>query len=125
MPDQNLKERFTDFGIDVTLFARTLPNDDAGRCIKGQLTRSAMSVGANYREAQSARSKKEFTSKVQIALGEANESQHWLETVIGILPLHAEKAEELLAEGREITAILTVTVQTAKSRPTYRGSTNI
>lgn len=84
-----------------------------------------MSVGANYREAQSARSKKEFTSKAQIALGEVNECQHWLETASGTMSLYAETAEGLLLEAREITAILTVTVRTAKSRPSYRGTANI
>ncbi len=125
MKERNLKRRFTDFGIGVARFARTLPDDAIGYSAKMQLIRSATSVGANYREAQSARSKKEFTSKAQIALGEANECQHWLETVSGTSPNYANAAEELLLEAREITAILTVTVRTAKSRPSYRGSTDM
>ena len=91
------------------------------RDVKRQLIRSATSVGANYREAQSARTKTEFTSKTQIALQEADESQHWLETVIGTLPHCNGGASVLLTEAREITAILSAAVQTAKSRPNFRG----
>ncbi len=43
-----------------------------------QLNRSASSIGANYSEAQSASSKKDFHNKVRIALKEARESEYWL-----------------------------------------------
>lgn len=43
-----------------------------------QINRSASSVGANYSEAQSASSKKDFHNKVRIALKEARETEYWL-----------------------------------------------
>ena len=43
-----------------------------------QINRSSSSVGANYSEAQSASSKKDFHSKVRIALKEARETEYWL-----------------------------------------------
>ncbi len=43
-----------------------------------QLARPATSVGANIFEAQYAQSKKDFVSKLEIALKEANETSYWL-----------------------------------------------
>ena len=43
-----------------------------------QLARSGTSVGANTHEAQYAQSKKDFVSKLEIALKESNETSYWL-----------------------------------------------
>lgn len=43
-----------------------------------QLARSGTSVGANIHEAQYAQSKKDFVSKLEIALKESSETSYWL-----------------------------------------------
>lgn len=43
-----------------------------------QLGRAGTSVGANIHEAQYAQSKKDFISKLEIALKESNETSYWL-----------------------------------------------
>lgn len=43
-----------------------------------QLARAGTSVGANIHEAQYAQSKRDFISKLEIALKEANETSYWL-----------------------------------------------
>lgn len=43
-----------------------------------QLFRSATSIGANVREAQSAESKKDFIHKMKVADKEAQETMYWL-----------------------------------------------
>ena len=43
-----------------------------------QLARAGTSVGANIHEAQYAQSKKDFISKLEIALKESNETSYWL-----------------------------------------------
>ena len=43
-----------------------------------QLARAGTSVGANIHEAQYAQSKKDFVSKLEIALKESNETSYWL-----------------------------------------------
>ena len=43
-----------------------------------QLLRSGTSIGANVREGQYAQSKKDFISKMSIALKEAGETGYWL-----------------------------------------------
>lgn len=120
MARQDLKGRLTDFGVDVALFARQLPDDVIGYHVKRQRVRSATSVGANYREACSARTKIEFASKVQIALQESDESEHWLELVCRTLPAFAEAGRKHLKEAKEISAILGASAKTAKSSPRRR-----
>ena len=44
-----------------------------------QHIRAGTSVAANYREASRARSKEEFTSKIDLCSQEADETQLWLE----------------------------------------------
>ena len=43
-----------------------------------QLARAGTSIGANIHEAQYAQSKKDFVSKLEIALKETNETSYWL-----------------------------------------------
>ncbi|MBQ8210517.1 MAG: four helix bundle protein [Clostridia bacterium] len=43
-----------------------------------QVARAGTSVGANIHEAQYAQSKKDFVSKLEIALKESNETSYWL-----------------------------------------------
>lgn len=49
--------------------------------ISRQLLRSATSIGANIEEAQSAQSRKDFISKMNIALKEARETKYWLSLI--------------------------------------------
>ena len=51
------------------------------RIIAEQFVRSATSTAANYRAAQRARSRAEFSSKMCIVLEEADESKFWLERI--------------------------------------------
>lgn len=46
--------------------------------ISNQLLKSATSIGANIREAQSAESKNDFIHKIKIASKEAEETEYWL-----------------------------------------------
>ncbi len=51
-----------------------MPNIEVSR----QLVRSAGSIGANYREANEALSKKDFIYRIKICRKEAKESKYWL-----------------------------------------------
>jgi four helix bundle protein len=61
-----------------------------------------------------ARRKSEFIAKIGIVVEEADEAVLWLELLIesGIVP--AEKADLLLSEARELTAIFTASQRTAR-----------
>jgi four helix bundle protein len=123
MDKAELKERTKRFGLRVLKLVRFLPMDVPGKVVAQQLTRSALSVGANYRSACRSRSRAEFLSKLGIVLEEADESAHWLEIVIedGMLP--ALKANALLTEANELTAIFfTATASTRSRKPSLPKS---
>jgi len=76
MEKAELKLRTKAFGLRVLKLVRHLPRDIPGKVVAHQLTRSALSVGANYRSACRSRSRAEFLSKLGIVLEEVDESAH-------------------------------------------------
>ena len=79
---KELEQRTKKFAIDIIRLSVTLPNTPEGRTIRTQLTKAGTSVGANYREANRARSKKDFRNKIAICESEASETQYWLEVIV-------------------------------------------
>jgi len=81
---KELEQRTKQFAIDIIRLSVTLPNTPEGRTIRTQLTKAGTSVGANYREANRARSKADFRNKISICETEASETQYWLEVIEGV-----------------------------------------
>ena len=71
-----------------------------------QALRAGTSVGANYREANRARSKAEFVSKVGDCLKEADETLYWLELLSDEQIISAKRLAPLIQEASELVAIL-------------------
>ncbi|HWB61533.1 MAG TPA: four helix bundle protein [Chthoniobacteraceae bacterium] len=118
MDKADLKIRTKAFGLRALKLVRHLPRDVAGKVVAHQLTRSALSVGANYRAACRGRSRAEFLSKLGIVLEESDESAYWMEIICddGMLP--PKKVSALLQEANELTAIFfAATTSARKSKP--------
>jgi len=81
MKSAELQQRTKTFALRILTLIEHLPNTIGGRVVANQLTRSATSVGANYRAACRARSRAEFASKLGTVAEEADESLYWLELV--------------------------------------------
>ncbi len=75
--------------------------------ISNQLLKAGTSIGANYREANRAVSRRDFTYKISIAEKEASETMYWLEICLETSLGARQTCEELLAESRELLAIFT------------------
>jgi len=116
MPAYELRERIVAWVVDVGHLAGPLfrRNETSHRAF--QLKDAADSVASNYRAAQIARSHKEFTAKLSIALEEADEAVGWLELSHREGILTGEAASRALDEGRQITRILARSRETAQSR---------
>ena len=52
-----LEKRTREFSVRIIRLSATLPNTPESRVVRNQITKSGTSVGANYREANRARSK--------------------------------------------------------------------
>lgn len=78
---RDLEERTTEFARRIVRLCKELPKDEINRRLVGQIIRSSGSIGANYREANEALSKKDFIYRVRITRKEAKETGHWLELI--------------------------------------------
>ena len=76
-----LEKRTREFAVRIIRLSVTLPNTPESRVVRNQITKSGTSVGANYREANRARSKADFRNKIDICESEASETQYWLEVI--------------------------------------------
>ena len=79
-----------------------------------QILRSGTSIGANLAEAECAFSKKDFASKVYIALKECSETRYWLELLRESAFIDEELFRSLYSDCQEIMRILSSTTKTLK-----------
>ena len=100
-----LEKRTRDFGVRIVRLSTALPNTPEGREIRRQITKSGTSVGANYREANRARSRADFKNKIRICESEASETQYWLEMIGELQWLTWERLKPEYDECSELLAI--------------------
>ena len=87
------------------------------RVVIYQISKSATSVGANYREANVARSSADFYNKIKICQSETNETIYWLEVINEMYWLSEnEIIQKLLKEANELLAIFTSTILNLKTK---------
>ncbi len=104
---RELENRTREFAVRIIRLSRTLPNTSEAKVIKTQITKSGTSIGANYREANRARSKADFRNKIRICESEASETQYWLEVIVKLNWLSWEKAKWEYEECGELLGIFT------------------
>jgi four helix bundle protein len=97
----------------IRLFG-ALPKTTVAQVLGKQVLRSGTSVGANYREAQRARSKAEFVAKIGDCLKELDETSYWLELLVESGIISEKKLGDLREECGELLAIFTVISKKAK-----------
>jgi four helix bundle protein len=107
MSDKDLRERTKKFALKIIQLVSSLPNTREADIIGRQLLKAGTSVGANYREANRARSKAEFRAKIGIVEQESDESLYWLEILKESRIAKGKLLEELLVEADELVAIFT------------------
>jgi four helix bundle protein len=104
---KELEERTKKFAVMMIRMSMSLPNTQEGRVIRNQITKSGTSIGANYREANRARSKADFKNKIRICESEASETQYWIELIIETGWVSKEKIKTEYDECSELLAIFT------------------
>lgn len=114
MTNKDLKERTFSFALRILKLGKSTQWGDVDRILIRQLMRSATSVGANYRAALRAKSKRDFLYKINIVEEEADECYFWLELIAKAEILQEKKLQLLLNEANELTAIFTAQGRTTK-----------
>ncbi len=105
--EKDLAARTKQFARRIIRLFVALPKETAAQVLGKQVLRSGTSVGANYREANRARSKAEFIAKIGDCLKEADETLYWLELLMEEGFLSAQRLQPLVKEADELVAILT------------------
>ena len=103
---KRLENRTLQFTVMILKFTSTFNYSIESNVVRKQLSRSASSVGANYREANRARSKKDFKNKIGICVAEASETLYWLE-IINEMKFTNYSNVEIFKEAKEILALFT------------------
>jgi len=114
MTPKELKDRTRRFAVSIIQLCRELPTTLDGKTVSQQMIRSGTSVGANYRASCRARSRAEWSAKLGIVEEEADETLFWLEVAVDAKLVSAQRAEALLKEADELTAIFVASLKTAK-----------
>ena len=114
-PKYDLEERTFKFAKDVRLFVKTLPKSIANFEDEKQLVKASGSVGANYREANEALSKKDFLMRIKISRKESKESEYFLRLIneTNDLP-DKNEASRLIQEAIELKKIFSSIIEKSK-----------
>ena len=113
MPESKLRELSMDFSVDIIELVRHLKSMKES-IISNQIGRSGTSIGANIHEAQYAQGKKDFISKLEIALKEASETGYWLELLYRTKFIDEQTYKTLFAKCTSLRAMLIASCRTAK-----------
>ncbi len=114
-PVYDLEERTFIFARDVRFFIKTVPYSIANSEDSKQLVKSSGSVGANYREANEALSKKDFLMRLKISRKEAKESAYWLRLIYDTNNLNnLNEGKRLFNEAVELKKIFSAIIGKSK-----------
>jgi len=104
-PRFDLHRRTEAYALDIICFFSQLKRmDDVQMVLGRQVLRSGTSIGANYKEADHARSRAEFKSKIGDCLKEAAETKYWF--ILFSRHGHADPAlSRLLDEAEQLEKI--------------------
>ena len=113
MSESKLRELAMEFSVEIIDLVKRLKSNKES-IISSQIGRSGTSIGANIHEAQYAQGKKDFISKLEIALKEASETGYWLELLYRTEYIDRQTYKTLSAKCTSLRAMLVASCRTAK-----------
>ena len=116
MKDNILYSKSMAFAIRCVNLCKYLTTEKKEFVLSKQLLRSGTSIGANIRESRNAQSPADFTSKMSIALKEADETQYWFELLFHTDYFTEEEYISINTDVDELISMLTSVIKTSKNR---------
>ncbi len=113
MKENKLAELSLEFSVDIINLVKNLKSNHE-TIISNQIGRSGTSIGANIHEAQYAQGKKDFISKLEIALKEASETGYWLELLHKTNYIDEQLYKSLSTKCTSLRVMLIASCRTAK-----------
>lgn len=114
MSESKLRDLSMDFSIQIINLVKELKAKHES-VISNQIGRSGTSIGANIYEANYAQGKKDFVSKLEIALKEASETGYWLELLYKTNYINEVTYKTLNDQCTSIRVMLVASCRTAKA----------
>ena len=114
MAESKLRNLSMEFAADIINLIKDLKANRES-VISNQIGRSGTSIGANIHEAQYAQGKKDFISKLEIALKEASETGYWLELAYRTNYIDEKQYEILSDKCATLRVMLVSSCRTAKA----------
>ena len=114
MKENKLAVLSMDFSVQIIDLVKKLKAKHES-VISNQIGRSGTSIGANIYEANYAQGKKDFVSKLEIALKEASETGYWLDLLYRTEYIDKETYETLSEQCTSIRIMLVASCKTAKN----------
>lgn len=108
---EQFNKRLINFVVMIINSYKKLPKNLENDIFFKQIIRSSSSIGANYQEAQSSLTKKEFIQKLSISLKESYETCYWLELTVEVNKYNLDK---IINEAVEIKKIISSIILTSK-----------
>jgi four helix bundle protein len=112
----DLEERTGAFAESVIIFAKKIPRNPINDPLINQFVKSGTSVGANYCEADSAESRKDFSHKMGICKKEAKETRYWIRIIAQVNPDLKIFARPLWKESNELLLIFNAIIRKTKEK---------
>lgn len=103
------------FAVRIIKLYKYLCDEKHEYTMSKQLLKSGTSIGANLAEAECAISKKDFLSKVYIALKECAETAYWLELLHETDYLTEDQFRSIITDCEELRKMLSATTKTVSS----------
>lgn len=113
MSESKLRGLAMEFSVEIIELVKHLKSTKES-IISNQIGRSGTSIGANIHEAQYAQGKKDFISKLEIALKEASETGYWLELLYRTKYIDEQTFKSLSSKCTSLRAMLIASCRTAK-----------
>ena len=109
-----LYEKSLKFSVRIVELRKYLNSEKREYDLASQILNSGTSIGANVNEANYAQSKADFSSKLNIALKEAAETDYWLRLLHEAELLSDSEFQSIYADCQEIERLLASIVKTTK-----------
>ena len=113
-----VKEKSVRFAIRIVKLYKFLTDEKHELVMSKQILRSGTSIGANIAESNNAISKKDFLSKLYIALKECSETLYWLDILYQTEYLDETQYRSLQADCAELYRLLQSITKTIKTNLT-------
>lgn len=113
MIDKNtIKFKSKQFAVRIVNLYKYLCNEKKEYVLSKQILRSGTSIGANIAESECAISKKEFLSKLYIALKECSETLYWLDLLYDTEYLTEEQYNSMKKDCEEMRKMMSASTKT-------------